>query len=36
MDFTFLALEIVYVLKPSGGIDTENASKYLGVSVGLI
>ena len=31
----FLALEIVYVLKPSGGTDTENASKYLGVSVGL-
>lgn len=26
-----LMLEIVYVLKPSGGTDTLNASKYLGV-----
>lgn len=26
-----LVLEIVYVLKPSGGTDTLNASKYLGV-----
>ena len=30
-----LALEIVYVMKPSGGTDTENTSKYLFVWDGL-